>query len=325
MTFSTGNLIASGNHLKLIVRNHSKDQHQLTETDINGSDSMNYAAVEKMFHERVSKLLELKISNSKGTVLYLKIMKNAVTAFTDLTLTPLERIRRIWYSAFFLRGWRMWVSKTTSVKMENFVTPNAYNCIELNAHSMIILIIKLADDPSSCLIPICNSQHCESYFRFLRSMTSTLCTVVNFTMLDVLNRLRRVALEEELSCDLKDIFIMPHKSSKLMPPDCLPNLDEIAAVVEDARLEAVRDLESAGIVSDCFDCQSYGVSDDLDENYLIELQNNDNSTTHDTAPEIDPDVVDDLQLIVTNCPNALTIPHLENAIGKFLECFSTFY
>lgn len=43
-----------------------------------------------------------------------------------------------------------------------------------------------------------DSQVCESIFRAVRSFTSTFCTVVNFSILDILNRIRKIQLQNEI-------------------------------------------------------------------------------------------------------------------------------
>jgi hypothetical protein len=252
----------SGNHLKLLVQKYSKNQHLLTETDVNGEDGMNYTAVEKFVDERVTNLLSNEGEDRRGTIIYLKMMKCAVSAFADVNLTLKERVFNIWYAVFLLRGWKEWLLNQPGYTMENFITANAYTCIEINAHAILQLINYSKNAPELCLPYLANSQHCENFFRYLRSMTSTMCTVVNFSLLDLMNRIRRIDLEQELSSELRDTFAMPEKEHDAKPVSVVPSEEEMAIFVEKARSEAIDDLKKVGIHSTCFSCQLTGTYED---------------------------------------------------------------
>ena len=107
----------------------------LRERDVNHRDKQNFDAVLRI----VSTMhLLKKIPEALGTCYYVEIIQNTVDSFLDKSLAPLERIEKIWYATFFVRYWRQWVilSKSFTLK-NNFITQNAYLCIELNAHSLI--------------------------------------------------------------------------------------------------------------------------------------------------------------------------------------------
>ena len=74
-------------------------------------------------------------------------------------------------------------------------------CVEINAHSLLAFIFMLRDEyqvNSECFLPwMLGSQSCERAFRSLRSMTGTFSTVVNFTMLGMLQRLHKLHIQEE--------------------------------------------------------------------------------------------------------------------------------
>jgi hypothetical protein len=304
----------TGNHLKFLVKSTSKAEHMLTESDVNGEDGMNYAAVEKFADIRVENCLAKYVPGSEGTVLYLKVIRNTLIAFTHTNVQLENRLYHIWYAAFVLRGWREWIIMQSNVTVENFVTANAYTCIELNAHALVQLIMKLEQNPELCLPTLCNSQHCEGFFRFLRSMTSSLCTVVNFSIQDVLNRVRRVNAEEDLSQDLKETFVMPVKNNPQQTPMKLPDKTQIQEIVEKARLAAVFDLQQIGIISNCYACQ---LSGNYEENICEEAPPDSNiDIDEETEPVMGEDIVDDLKIIISNCPNSLCIPHVEDLSGK---------
>ena len=50
-------------------------------------------------------------------------------------------------SVFLIRYWRQWILLPSHFTLKNnFVTYNAYMCVELNAHSLITFLITLRDD-----------------------------------------------------------------------------------------------------------------------------------------------------------------------------------
>ena len=68
---------------------------------------------------------------------------------------------------------------------ENFITSNAYACIELNAHALLTFLITVRDHVGNddCFLPwLLGSQCCESTF----SMNSTFSTMINFGILGLL-------------------------------------------------------------------------------------------------------------------------------------------
>jgi hypothetical protein len=58
---------------------------------------------------------------------------------------PLQKLKMLWTAVFFLRIWRTWILESNSYSLKNtFVTRNVYVSVELNAHSMILLLLKKA-------------------------------------------------------------------------------------------------------------------------------------------------------------------------------------
>jgi len=90
-------------------------------------------------------LLE-NIPDAKGTLMYLKLLKNFMDAFLDKSLAPLERIKKVWHVIFFLRYWHRWLclQKQFTVQ-DNFITSHANCGIELNGHALVALVILLRD------------------------------------------------------------------------------------------------------------------------------------------------------------------------------------
>lgn len=205
-----GKFLVSVAHLKVLIDSLSKDKHLLTETDINPTDKMNSRSVDKIIHEKVTDLLEKHVTDSDATVAYLKIIRYILESFSKNNLSVSERIYKIWFSTLFIRIWKCWIAQETSyTTSQNFITNNCYNCIELNAHGLILIVKKFKnEDRENQFIPwLMNSQSCEKLFRTLRSMTSVFSTVVNFSMLDVLRRLSRINFLNDIITDLSKCVI----------------------------------------------------------------------------------------------------------------------
>ena len=79
-------------------------------------------------------------------------------SYLDKSLDATTRIHKAWYAVFFMRYWRQWLLLNKQYGLcANFVTSNAYKCIELNVHSIINIAMTLRDHHSSvnqCFIPI---------------------------------------------------------------------------------------------------------------------------------------------------------------------------
>ena len=125
-----------------------------------------------------------KVPDSLGMKCYLKVIHCVVDSFSDKSLSPLSKI---WYPAFFLRSWRQWLL------VNHNYTFHHRKCIELNAHAIIIILITLRDHFKSgyaCFIPwLLGFQTCETTFRNARSMSSIFSTVINLSMLSLVQRL----------------------------------------------------------------------------------------------------------------------------------------
>lgn len=118
------------------------------------------------------------IPGTEGTQAFLKVMNHSYSSLVKKNMALEERIYRIWYSVFFLRIWKRWISKHPNWTVtDNFITTNCYSAIEINAHNLIELVRVFRDDPNlneKMFIPyLFNSQMCEKIFRATRSLTST--------------------------------------------------------------------------------------------------------------------------------------------------------
>lgn len=132
----------------------------MTDTDIDPKDRQNALSASKICNTNSRNCLSEYVPGSKPTVLYLKMMHSVTHSMLDPDLTMKERIASMWYGVFVVRIWRSWLLKYQKQKkskrnvqpstdiptyslLENFISTNAYTCIEINAHSLIQLIIKL--------------------------------------------------------------------------------------------------------------------------------------------------------------------------------------
>lgn len=187
----------SGDIVKLAAIT-TKDKHFLNYQDLTLKDRMSFASTMRLCHPRIWALLKNKVPGSDGTQIYLKIIFFAMQSVLSTKLNPLERLYCIWYGVFFMRMWRCWLSKQEEYysQVNNFISLNSYICLELNSHGMLNLIMKCLEENSfTRFLPwMFSSQACESFFRNLRSMSTTQSTVVNCNVSEAIRRLQKVQL-----------------------------------------------------------------------------------------------------------------------------------
>ena len=123
-----------------------------------------------------------------------------IDSYLDNTLPAVERVEITWYVVFFLHFWHQWLLLNPRYSLSNnFITTNAYTCVELNAHSLITFLITVREffpPNSQCFLPwTLGSQSCEKMFRTCCSMSSAFSTVINFGMLCLFRRLHRVYIQ----------------------------------------------------------------------------------------------------------------------------------
>lgn len=110
-----GKYVASVSHLKMLLSDKSKDIHRLKSTDLDGSDKMNFDAVLAISDERMETILA-DVAGSEGTVVYLRLIRYALQSFMDENITATRRIYLVWYTVFFLRLWRTWISEDSDCR-----------------------------------------------------------------------------------------------------------------------------------------------------------------------------------------------------------------
>lgn len=265
-----GNKIVSSTYLKYLIESVSKDKHKLTRYDVEPKDRQNVLSAEKICAYNVMECLSKYVPGSEGTVIFLRARRYACEAFSESNLNSSERIYYMWYSVFFFRAWRSWIIQSEKVEVtgsrtnakkwkhiytlkENFISSNCYACIELNAHALVkqILVEDSQQGTEKNFFPdLYASQPCEKMFRQVRSFTSTFSTVVNFNMLDVMHRIKKVQLQSDIIAEWNESIKFPRFEKKLSAKSSSSNyLDgltqkSIKTVIERAKNAVTRDLEN---------------------------------------------------------------------------------
>lgn len=158
-----GSYTAGMHSLVAIKTAFCKAEHGLREKDLDQKDKQNYESVMRITNSSSLELLK-KIPDAVGTYYYLDVLRCVVDSYLDKQLSPMQRIEKIWYAVFFLRFWRDYITANKKYTLENnFVSQNAYMCVELNAHALILLLIVLRDkyEVTEFMPWLLGSQTCE--------------------------------------------------------------------------------------------------------------------------------------------------------------------
>lgn len=217
----------------------------LRRDDLDPRDRMNFKAFERLVSPRVFQYLDTVIQqehdhvrpplpdggSSEHTRAFLRVARSAVFAFLDPALEPLERLRQAWYAAYFVKGWRQHLE--TKKKLAHFLTPNVYECICLNAESLLLFMHFLMQNPALRALPfapwILGSQQNERLFRDVRQCG----TYENFTLSEFLRRVTLQQMHQRTVCERAGVFSWPaHKKqqtvdqSHRVAPPIPPTLSE---------------------------------------------------------------------------------------------------
>lgn len=247
-----GSRQVSISHLKMLIAKLPKSHHGIVLNDICPDDRQNFESLRKVMRPDVTQCLQDNIAGSEATALYFKLCRYVTSAFIDPKISPLERVHHIWFSIFYLRIWRTWILRTEGYSLtENFITTNVYECIELNGHALIQLIIKFRDaGKAEHFIPVLfSSQPCESTFRQFRSMTSVFWTKINSSLHEMLHIVGRIELQNYITHFKIPEVVFPRnqKKSPKMEPYELPSNEEIFLQMNMARDEAIKTAKSFDI------------------------------------------------------------------------------
>lgn len=234
--------------LEILIEKVPRGVHGLSLSDLDTTDKMNATKALKISQERVEVALKnLSKTETEATRLYLRVMRYAYESISRTDLSVADRLGMTWYATFILRGWKR------SNSANEFVSPNVYQCQELNCHNLTAMIRSLRNDERADIF--CpekfQSQTCERTFRRLRSFTTTEITVTNFDTKDALSRLHRIALMEESESFLRENgFVFPRD----MKTECqnalspvLPSDEQIVDIMKKARTKALNHLKHFGV------------------------------------------------------------------------------
>lgn len=284
-----GKFEVSVDHLLMLIRKVSKSEHGLTRTDVCPEDRMNFASFQKMIDDRVVDSLKKYVKNSDATIMYLKICDEVTSCFLNVDLTPLDRVFRMWRAVFFLRIWRKFIVSHRSYNVnDNFITSNAYTCIEINARNLIVLIKRFRDHNISeqFITSLFDSQACEKSFRQFRSMGSINFTKINFSLYELLSLIGRSEVQNDIAyfkLNNKDV-LFPNKrvaKSKQYP---LPIDEEIEVTINKAKELAIENAKEFGML-DTDNIEYFKIKSNLkfeecdNENEVnSDLENNDEET-----------------------------------------------
>lgn len=251
-----GKYFINWNHLYTLYKTVPKDQHQLTATVLNPRDRQNFDSVLKMCHSRVIELLKFHVKKSNGTIFFLQMMSDVLEAYMNVELTPLQRIRKLWYPLFIIRMWRNQIEKKYLLK-ENFLTMYSYFCIEQNAHSLILLMLHLKKiNRAELFLPhLYSSQPCESLFRAFRSFSPTYSTVTNCTMKAATAIISKIQYQNDVVNETSHYFFYPRpgkhdiaNKSVSKEHTKLPTKNEIVEEILKCKHDAIVAAKTYGIL-----------------------------------------------------------------------------
>lgn len=251
--FGNKNLFISINHLQELIRKFSKDHHNLTEYTLNLNDRQNFDSVRRMTDKKVTDLLKLHIPGSEATAKFLELTRDIIDAFSDTHLSPLQRVKKIWYALFIIRIWRKFIDDSTDYSLkENFLSMNCFACIELNAHSLVLIIRYLNEirKPELFLPFLYNSQSCENEFRKIRSFTTVYSTVANCSAKEILSRISKIHYMDEIAYSTERFHFPRHQAVQITSNlITLPTFAEVIEEINKCKKQAIDDAISFDLIN----------------------------------------------------------------------------
>ena len=280
---------------------------------------------------RSAHLLE-QFPEAKATRHYIKITECAVDSYLDKSLDPIARIEKAWYALFFLRLWRQWIILNHCYTLkDNFITSNAFMCMEINAHSLITHILTIRDhapcDQYIFLPWLLGSQVCEATFHTIRSINSTFSTVINFGMLGLLRRLHRLQIQSILQADTVSVITFPRvmkhqvkeeKNCYIKSTSNIKNQDILDAVrrAEQKAKAVVDDLGMAELLkkhkkwdsatrTSCNDSSNHNCDDNYEDDNDIDCEEllnekDDGYLIHELYTDEEQQISQDIKIITEN-------------------------
>lgn len=255
-----GNMVVTVAHVIMMLSEVPKEVHGLVLSDVCPDDRQNFSSFEKITQDRVIQSLKGHIADSKATVMYLVLCRQISSSFLDNILEPIERVYRIWNAVYFFRCWRKWIKSPDNEFSldQNFLSRNAYTCVELNAHSLIHLIINLRHkQQNEFFLPhLFSSQACEQTFRNMRSLGTANYTKINFTLHELLHMIARVEMMNKIMYTTKEITfprielksqIVKPRVNQIAASNTLPNDEDIINAMKRAQRDALKSAAEFGM------------------------------------------------------------------------------
>lgn len=243
-------------HLQRLIDEVPKDEHGITQSVLDPSDRQNFDSVLRICHPRVFAALKKYVKGSNGTVKYLEIVKNFLDAYIDDSLSPLGRISKLWHSIFVVRMWRIYVLNHNSHTLKNnFMTSHTYRCLELNAHSMVLILLHHRENNESKLFKpwLYSSQPCESFYRQIRAFSPCNSNMTNCTVKETIDRIHKIQLQNEISTDDSTSFMFHQKKSSQLTSTSsfeLPTEQEIFDTINKVKMQAIEDSIILGLIDE---------------------------------------------------------------------------
>ncbi|CAF4635814.1 unnamed protein product [Rotaria socialis] len=193
-----------------LINNQSKLIHGLVKTDVYPKDRQNFASCAKISTDGVLSALN-NVSDSYATQIYLGLLRSIIIAHIEKSTSIIDRIYHSWMTVFICRLWWAWLQLTDVEEISTehqdknkaffFITKAAYHSIEINAHtllSVVLLVCQHDMSQSAQSISSFNSQACENIFRLTRSMSGTFSPNVNFTVGQFLRRAGKLSVLQDI-------------------------------------------------------------------------------------------------------------------------------
>lgn len=180
-------------------------------------------------------------------------MRDINDCFTDVSLTALQTVRKIWYSLFLIRIWRESILSSKNYKLkDNFLSSNCFSCLELNAHELIncLLYLKKINKPEWFKPYLFSSQPCENIFRQLRSLSTVFSTVTNCTVKEATSRVANIQFQNQIMHTTSNQFVYPRmiKKSTFEKNVVLPSASEIFKEVQFCQSLATATATKLGLI-----------------------------------------------------------------------------
>lgn len=219
------------------------------------TDKMNFKSVEKIVSPEIFEALK-RIEGSEATSLYLKALSYIIDAYIDKQHSVDQRIYKMAFAVFFFRIWKAWIKQQKQLKIsQNFISSNAYVCIELNFHSLIVGYWRFRENSEmNPFTPwLWSSQPCKKFFRLCRSMTSTYHTRINFDSSEFMEHTKKAQFLQSSMASLEESHIFPRENNRklgygnLIERIEILNNQEISSVVLKAKDDLLQEFKRIGI------------------------------------------------------------------------------